>query len=371
MKLAIVSRHPAPYRDPLLRRFANDSRFETEVLNELSFDAGHDFWDLKEHGYDAKPLFGSSKRRFGRILHLIRRVVFGKYDFVLWAGFNTFELTVAVFLSALFRKHYGFMADTVEQRAINAFRLWVKRFIVRHAALILVPGKAGSKFWHETYGVPMEKICEGAYALDGEKMRNELAELRVRRDELRQKYGLGIDDTVYLMVANMIRTRYYPITSAAFGKFAALHPGNRFVMVGRGTDLEVMQQAARQNAALVVVPGCSFDEMKALYALADVYVHGGTEPASTALVIGAIAGLPLISSDAVGCSADVLRDGESGVKVADYLSKADWENGFLRLYEHRREWKMMGACADALSRDMDVDSVYGGIAKRVLGAMTK
>ena len=68
MKLAIISRHPAPYRDPFLRLISRDRRFRVEIFNEMDLDAGHDFWDLKQHGYLARPLYQSQQGRIGRLL---------------------------------------------------------------------------------------------------------------------------------------------------------------------------------------------------------------------------------------------------------------------------------------------------------------
>jgi glycosyltransferase involved in cell wall biosynthesis len=167
------------------------------------------------------------------------------------------------------------------------------------------------------------------------------------------------------MVANMIKTRYYPVTAEAF--LHATHGRNdvRFVMVGRGPELSMMQELAEKEPSLKVLPGVSFEEMLKLYALADVYVHGGTEPASTALIIGAIANLPLISSPAVGCYDDVVRDGETGYSVADYLSVPNWEQAFVRALEGKGAWITMGMRARALSRKLDSDLVVAKFCEKM------
>lgn len=366
MKLAIISRHPAPYRDPFLRQISRDRRFRVEIFNEMDLDAGHDFWDLKQHGYLARPLYRSRSGLFGRLLCLFRRFVFGDYDFVLWAGFNAFELTVAMFFSAILKRRYGFMADTIEQRRTSAFKRFVKRMIARRASLIFVPGRRGVEFWVQNYGIDASRIAKGLYALDGDVLSRDIEMLRKRRRELRVKLGIAESERVYLMVANMIPTRHYPITVAGFLEFARQNRDVRFVIVGRGPELEKMQETANAHPEIVVVPGCSFDDMKALYALADIYVHGGTEPASTAIVIGAIAGLPILSSEAVGCAADVLEDGKSGVRVSNYLSVDAWCEGFRKMMDEKSRWVTMGAYARELSRKLDVEEIYPRFVEKAL-----
>lgn len=366
MKVAFISRHPAPYRDPLLKRLAADSRLSVEIFNELPLDAGHDFWDLKEHGYEARDLYPKGAGRVRRIGHLLTTFVFGKYDFVLWSGFNTLEPTLAILIAALLGKRYGFMADTVAQRPIAGVRAWLKRIIVRNASLIFVPGEAGASFWKKTYGVNAKSLAKGAYALDGFSLEREIVALRASRNEIRARFGIAPEEKVFLMVANMIPTRHYPIMAAAFERFCSRHAECRFVMVGKGPDYKAINEHARHCRGLVAVNGCSFDEMKSLYAISDVYVHGGTEPASTALVIGAIAGLPLVSSDAVGCAEDVLIDGQTGVKTSDYLSEDAWLAAFEEIYSKRSLWSEMGRAAREVSKVLDVEKVHEALVAKLI-----
>lgn len=354
MKIAFISRHPAPYRDPLMARLNSAMVGEIEFFNELPFDDGHGFWDLKEHGYSASDLYPNGLGRIGRLAHLLKKFVFGQYDFVLWSGFIAAEMTVAMFVSAVLGKRYGFAADTAKQAPLRGLRKFIKKTIVRRASLIFVPGEAGARFWTETYGVPKERIMLGAYALDGAKIAASIDALRNERAKIRAAYGIASDDTVYLMVANMIPSRHYPVTTEAFSRFAQGRKDMKFVIVGRGPDYPQMKAYASAHPEIVPIDGVSFDKMLSLYAMADVYVHGGTEPASTALVIGAIAGLPLISSKAVGCAFDVLRDGESGVEVRDYLSVADWTKAFERMQSMREDWDRLGARGVELAEALDV-----------------
>lgn len=236
----------------------------------------------------------------------------------------------------------------------------LKRFVMKRASFIFVPGKASQQFFVREFGYPVEKICLGQYALEGGQIEENVLRLRhEKKNELRRKYGLTDEDVVFLMVANMIPTRHYPITATAFRRFAERYPEAKFVMVGAGPELEKMQEMASTAESLKVIPGVSFAEMQELYAIADVYVHGGAEPASTALVIGAISHLPLISSPAVGCSADVVKDGETGVLISDYLSEGEWEEDFLRLMECHEKWNEFGDEARRLSEPLDCKGVVG------------
>lgn len=358
MKLAFVSAHPAPYRDPFLRRLACRTDIDVEIFSLFADDNDHSFWDLEEHGYPTELIGKRSEHWFRLFMRLLRRVIFGGFDFITWPGFHRPCTKAAMIACALLGKRYGFCADSICQPDRGGIAMAIKRFVVRRASFIFVPGKASRDFFVKGFGYPMERICLGQYALEGKQIEANVLRLRSEKKlELRHKYGLADKDIVFLMVANMTPTRHYPITATAFSCFAEHHPGTKFVMVGAGPELEKMQEMANFSTSLKVIPGVSFAEMQELYALADVYVHGGAEPASTALVIGAISHLPLISSPSVGCSADVVKDCETGVLVEDCMSKEKWGKGFERVMEWRTKWQEFGDEARRLSESLDCDDV--------------
>ena len=358
MKLAFVSAHPAPYRDPFLRRLSNDSRVTVKIFTLYADDNAHAFWNQDEMGYDTEIVGVRGTHWFRMFLRLFRRIICGNYDLVCWPGFHRPCTKLAMVVCALLGKRYGFCADSISRSARGWLTMAVKRFVVKRASLIFVPGKASQRFFVEEFGYPAEKICLGQYALEGKQIEENVLRLRDEsRSELRRKYGLTDEDVVFLMVANMTPTRHYPITASAFMRFAQRHPGARFVMVGAGPELEKMREMANGSDSLKVIPGVSFAEMQELYAVANVYVHGGAEPASTALVIGAIANLPVMSSSAVGCSADVVLDGETGMRVKDCLSEDDWVSAFERMLANQVKWKDWGERARELSRPLDCENV--------------
>lgn len=365
MRLAFISIHPAPYRDGLLKRLACDHRLSVDVYTEQLYDKGHAFWNLGESPYPIRPM---PLRNCGKIVSEVALVVsllMRRYDLVFFPGFRLYGVVVMT-IFALIHKRYGYGADTIkESRRLKLWR-WMKRVLVRHADFVFVPGRAGKDFFIREYGVERNRIVEGGYALEGKILAKEIASLRTCREALRSQYGLTGTDDVFLMVANMIPTRHYPILVQAFSQSVRRNGHCKFMICGVGPDLEKMRQYAETHSEIVIVPGCSFDNMKNLYALADIYVHGGTEPASTAIVIGAIAGLPILSSGAVGCAADVLEDGKSGVCVSNYLSVDAWREGFRKMMDEKSNWTTMGAYARELSCKLDVDEIYPRFVEKVL-----
>lgn len=355
-RIAFISNHPAPYRDPFLGLVTQRDDIQVDVFSLFEEDTGHSFWELESPPYVNTVLVREPRPpKWKTLCMLLKRFVFSSYDCVCWPGFLVDYLTVCMFIQAVLGKAYVISADTVSQKPISKLAFWVKRFIVRHAKFVFVPGVASKRFFMEAFGIGEDQVCLGAYALDGIAIEKEVLSRREQKEKLRAQYNISAEEQVFLMVANMIRTRHYPITTEAFGDVCKKYPKARFIIVGRGPDLEKMEARAKSCPQLTVLPGVSFDEMLNLYAIADVYVHGGTEPASTALVIGAISHLPLLSSNAVGCSWDCLVHEKSGHLISDYLSVDNWKEGFAFFLENKALWEEYGLNARELSRKLDVE----------------
>ena len=356
-KVAFISWHPAPYRDPLLERLNKSRDVELTVFNVLARDRGHGFWDLEEPAYSASSLGGNCRNRISKTFRLFKLFIAERYDLLILPVFMLKRFMLLSVVMHIFGRPFAILSDSDGFRRINTFFEWVRIYISRRAALLLVQGAAGKRLFVERYGVSDNRILPGVYALENGRLAREIADLRHRRDTLRRKFGLGLKDTVFVMVANMVPTRHYPITCAGFTEFAENNPGCVFLICGRGPLLDEMTLYAQEHKEIKVVPGCSFDAMKELYAMADVYVHGGKEPASTALVIGAISQLPIVSSYAVGCSVDLLVDNETGVVVKNHLSKSDWAAAFSEICRLRDRWAQMGRVASKKAEMYDADIV--------------
>lgn len=376
MKVALISKHPAPYRDALIGALIKNSGGAVGAYNLYDSDSGHKFWALAKPEYAVKCIVNAGEKitGFRLLIRLIKSfVTTSRYDCVVWPGYDEWPVRIAILVSALLGKKYVLSIDSVEQPKVCKLTFAIKRWMVLHAALVFVPGQASKRFLMETFALPESKIVCGVYALDGNRIEKKIFELRQNgaRKDVRKRLAIPQGSTIFLMVANMIPTRHYPITSAGFVEFAAKYDDCTFVMVGKGPLYAEMSSYAKEHACLRAIEGCSFEEMLELYAAADVYVHGGKEPASTALVIGAIAHLPLISSDAVGCSYDVLRDNESGFKVADYMSAHEWSNAFALAKSKSAFWQEFGDKGRALSLKLDVDRVSVEFSRRLYQAAHK
>lgn len=354
VRIGYLSWHPAPYRDDFLKRIIKSARLDVVVYTAKTTGDEHTFC---APDYPTEILMPRKKSDFGVLVRMLRKLVFGGFDYTFWPGFMSWPVITCEVVSALLGKRYVFCTDCVGEHKTSAIKKWLRSYIIRHSYALIVGGDAGRHFFGTEYGIPNEKMLDGVYSLEGEFLESRIAALRFDREKIRRMYSISPEQKVFLMVANMTPNRNYPVTVGGFREFVASHIGSKFVICGTGAGLSEMQRIAKSDRSVVVIPGVAFDEMLKLYAMADVYVHGGTEPASTALQIGAIANLPLMSSKAVGLAWDLVKDGETGVEIKDFNSVGEWSSAFKRMAGCSDEWVTMGREARELSRKLDAAQV--------------
>jgi len=200
---------------------------------------------------------------------------------------------------------------------------WVESLKTRflHRCDGFVAAGISSAQYLRNYGVPHQAIFTAPNAVDTEFFRRSAAIARANADSYRR--ALGLPGRYFLSVGRLVQEKgIFDLLKA----YASLDPQLRdqfgLVLVGDGparTELE--RRAAAMQGGLVQVAGFAQREQLAIYyALAELFVFPTHSDPWGLVVNEAMAcGLPVISSSAAGCAADLVEDHYNGrvVEVRD------------------------------------------------------
>lgn len=200
---------------------------------------------------------------------------------------------------------------------------WVESLKTRflHRCDGFVAAGISSAQYLRNYGVPQQAIFTAPNAVDTEFFRRSAAIARANADSYRR--ALGLPGRYFLSVGRLVQEKgIFDLLKA----YASLDPQLRdqfgLVLVGDGparTELE--RRAAAMQGGLVQVAGFAQREQLAIYyALAELFVFPTHSDPWGLVVNEAMAcGLPVISSSAAGCAADLVEDHYNGrvVEVRD------------------------------------------------------
>jgi glycosyltransferase involved in cell wall biosynthesis len=320
-KLAIFMSHPTQMEAPLFRKMTAhfDLKvffWKTAVLDqmidpELGHPPGWDFPLTEGYPNEVLPQNGSwlPDLEYSKV---------ETYDAILVNGYGFKEALAAIF-KALRKKIPVFLrSDTtlLQRRPVwkEGFRSIFLRSLFKKISAFMVTGSL-AKHYLLHYQVPNEKIFLFPYAVDNELISDSCRKYRTRRDPLRNELGLPEGATVFLAIIKLIEREGGIDLLRAFEQVIKIAPNSVLIIVGDGSDrqkfVEHVQSKAIPN---VLFAGYQpYSMLPKYFALADVFVHPARfEPWGVSVNEAMACGLPVIASDCVGASYDLVKEQENG-----------------------------------------------------------
>lgn len=337
LRVGMLTGCAVPYKAPTYRALARSSGVEFTAIFASSagvrpFDAGYArdvAWDSDILGgyrsiflprADQSPPLG---RTFWTVrdLGIVRVLSRERFD-VLWLdGYNSLTYMLAVLTQTALG---GGLLFREEQTTLHPRRLGVT--LAREVALrMLFRGHHAmyisreNRRWFEHYGVPASRLWSAPYTVDNAFFQNESDRLRPNREALRQEFGIAPDaGPVILTVGRMIPKKQPLYALEVFQRLRAKHRC-AMLFVGSGPLEEDLRAAVARDR----IPDVHFagflnqTEVSRAYACADVFTLLSLEHETFGVVVAEAMnfGLPVVATDKVGCSADLVLPGINGYVV--------------------------------------------------------
>ena len=293
MKLALITEIPAPFRIPLWNALARRVDLRVILLAERDprrvYDLHPDDWRFDAHVLPGRELLLRGRWLVvnGGVSHAIRGA-----DAVLVGGWNQ----PAFWQAARARLPYALWVESTARDERTGLLEWLKRRLLRSAAGVLVPGTA-ARDYVLGLGVQPGHIAVAPNAFD-------LAAFADAVERARAPHGPTVLTVARLSPEKDLAT----LLRAVEGLEAEL------VVVGYGPEEGALRGTAPANARFV--GRATRDELPHWYANADVFaLTSRSETWGMALSEAAAAGLPLVATEAVGGSWDLIEDGVNGYRV--------------------------------------------------------
>jgi glycosyltransferase involved in cell wall biosynthesis len=317
--VAVLSNHPAPYREPMFREVYRRGNFQLAVIHAQPSPVNHFYWNLDAYDYPRTVLDDGTTP--AKVLSLVARLHKLAPSVIVVPGHSSALSRAALSFGLMTGTSVIYSADTVSagpdsSRTRQFARATLLRFLAASCSAFWVPGKA-SREYLVSAGVASERVFEGCYCLDEDEVRQDYARARAERSYLRAKWGFAADQFVFLLVGELLPSRGVSRLVRVFSRLGSFSAG-LLVVGGGGETSRVRYLADHSNAHVHLEGPVAFRDLSRFYAVADAYVHPGHEPYSLALMQAAICGLPIVATRNVGAARDVLVEGVSGLTVPEY-----------------------------------------------------
>ena len=339
VRLGLFAASPIYYQAPLYRRIASDPSIDFTAI--FASDAGvrpHDggygapiTWDVDAlGGYRSTFLRRAAINSTGgsffalRDWDVIGQILRGHYD-VLWIhGYNSLTHTLAALTQLLRRRPLLIREEQTLLSPRPAWKrllknVWLRLLFSRAYALCI--GTA-NRNWFRHYGMPDERMFLVPYAVDTERLvsrRNVQIEASKRKQYLRRRFDIPEEwGPVILSVGRMIDKKQPLLLLEAFRRVRTARPCC-LLLIGSGhLDEAIRAKISAEGIRDVYMPGfLQQGEISDAYSCADVFVLASNADETWGVVVNEAMtfGLPIVVSDQVGSSEDLVRNGINGFTV--------------------------------------------------------
>jgi glycosyltransferase involved in cell wall biosynthesis len=376
IRIAIVVSHPIQHFAPLHRKLAQLPGVELKVFFCLNWGANsyfdHEFdtelqWDIPLlDGYAFEFLQGTQhirKLRFGRVDNpSVGRAladfqpdvvqVFGYASRTMWRAArecNRKKIPVLLFSDSNAKARRPLWKRLVKTVVVGMFYRLVD------GALFIGDNNYD---YHLRYGVPMERLFQGACPIDAERLTLSAGDPVAARHEIRRRHAIP-DDAFVAMFSGKLSARKSPTHLLSAIDRCAGHKGNIWaLLVGEGSERSQIEREIEEHKIRnVVLAGfVNQNSIAKYYAASDVLVVPSAYDAHPLVLPEAgCFGLPVIASDRIGCigKSDTARVRENTLVYA-YSDINALTSCLVRLCEDKGLYTAMSNSARRIAATQDI-----------------
>ena len=359
--LKILASHPVPYHVPVFRRLVTqgvsldvgyyhhgpaerkfrDPGFGIEFAWDVDLLSGypHRFFYDGPACYSAREQMTVARRCLPWALKETRSplLLMGWFAEVVWLAWLLRVMGRAPVLMLAETNKLSFQASPKPW-----FRVALLRTLLNDTSATLYIGNRNRSFM-AALGVPKPKLFSAPYSVDNGRLFTRKKELSPRRAELRRAQGLDPDLPAFLFCGKLIPKKR-PLELLEAYLAAGLKDRAQLVYVGDGILRDRIKHRARDAAAnhVHLLGFFNHSEIPRAYVMADLLCLPSDGRETWGLVVNeALAcGLPVIVSDACGCTPDLVgRDNGWSIPCDDPEAL---KQALADAFRRQAEWPAMG-----------------------------
>lgn len=406
-KLAIIVTHPIQYYSPLFRKINEMGKIELKVFYTWSQAQGKKYdpgfgkevdWDIPLlDGYDYTFVNNISKKpgsnHFNGIINptLIKEIEEWNADAVLIIGwnFNSHLKAMRYFkgkIPVYFRGDSTLLDERSELKRI-ARRIFL-RWVYSNIDYAFYVGTRNREYFL-AHGLKPEQLIFSPHAIDNERFYDKDGRYKQKALEWRRSLGIKDNDFVFLFAGKLEPKKNPMSLLRAFiqlnlsreisTSISPKNPKAHLIFVGNGVlenelknYVTLRQAQCDSHYKIHFLPFQNQSAMPIVYRLGNVFVLPSQGPGETwglAVNEAMACGLPVIVSDKVGCSVDLVENDKNG-----YIFKSNDEEELIKIMNSFIDkWKNDKNKIDEMSlnsiekiKDYSVDVLAENIKNKIL-----
>lgn len=374
IKLGVLVSHPIQYFVPVYQELSRHAKIDLTVIyhTRAGVDAYHDQgfgqlvkWDIPLlDGY--RSLFLSKKTKLRGIeIGVIKEVLRSRFDVLIVHGYNYPTNLLAIAVAKVAGTRVVIRGDTRLRRhhlQAHGWKHLLKRTLFRVFDGFISIGTLNREYY-AAFGAPAERVFFAPFCVNNTAFALDTEAARGARQQSRAAMCLPEDCVVVLYASKLTAQKRPGDLIKAYASLAQKFPNVWLIMAGSGEEERPLKEMA-DGLGLERIRFIGFQNQTALpnlYAASDIFVLPSDEDA-WGLVVNEVmaAGLPVVVSDGVGASPDLVQGRGTGIvyPCGDVNALAQAIEQLLRSEQQRLQ---MGCKARGLIKNWGVEACASGI----------
>lgn len=327
IKVALIHNIISPYRIPLFEELAKNTSIDLYIYFTSKSEENRE-WDVsKDHSFNYKILPGfilpiGVNAYFHINPTIITELLFGKFDVIISAGYSSFSNQIVQLMARILRTPFILWSGSTvnEPSKLRSLSLPLVKLIVKYADAYIAYG-TNAKEYLVQLGAQRDKVFVSFNTVDTTFFGEQCVKCKSKKTILKNKFGIN-HENVILYVGQLIERKGVNYLLKTHEKLSDKHDVG-LVLVGNGNQKQELMKLCEDNAIdnVYFIDFVQKDVLPQYYAIADVFVLPSTEEVWGLVINEAMAcGLPIITTEKVGASVDLVQNGVNGFIVKEKSS---------------------------------------------------
>lgn len=372
IKVALIHNIISPYRVPLFEELFSRPEIDFTVYycSRTQKQRKWDIIDSTKYRYVVLPGITIEMGVYTCYFNpsIITEIILGKYDVVILYGYMDFTTQIAFILSKLMRIPIILWTEGISSAETGLGRIAspVTDFIVKSVDAIVVPGTL-SKDYFISKGALESNVFVAPNSVRNAFYISESQNYLSNRNKVQEELGLK-DRKIVIYVGQIIERKGIPYLIDAFQKVSHDFPEAVLLIVGDGDQkCEIEKLCKDKKLQNVIFTSWLSDIEKIRYlSIADVFVLPTNEDVWGLVVNEAMCcRLPVIATDAAGCSKDMIIPGQNGY-IVEAKNPDQLYNAIKKVFSNKEVSYAMGRKSlEIIESDFSVEKMAQGFINAI------
>ncbi len=327
-KIAIFDSHPIHYKVPLYRKISKHPKIDAMVYFCSDYGAKHDYnlgfntninWKVNLSGIKYKFLRNYSRKRKNPPRGLINPGIINelfknKYHAIIPHGYSSIANLFAFFGAIITRTPIFFRTEAGIKKEEPPSKSVLKRILLTPLFSmfdVFLYAYLDNKNFYRKYRVPERKLFFFPCSVDNDFYQKEAARLGKQRSKNKKKLGLPSSPTI--LFSGKLINRKRPMDLVKAYERVCKKLDCSLIFVGDGDERTYIEKYVKDKKLKNIFFLGFREEMSIFYSIADVLVLPSSyDPSPKAINEAMNFSLPIITTDKVGTSGDLVINGKNG-----------------------------------------------------------